>query len=227
MIVLSCPQKALAQDASKNDVAKTGATSVFKNSSLQRIAQPIPYWVDTKSLRLRDNPVAGKVVGNLNYGQKIMVYARYENWVRISKAKSKAQWVNSNFLSDSLLTWASYNRNTSTRPSDVIAVRIMDPDNSENRIFGVRLKTSITGNALITTRQDTTPIILYQNHFVSCKNQRVLGVRLVGVGSNFLNAQNEIQNFGLNIYEDEKIRNKALNSADRAISAFACKSQSF
>ena len=63
-----------------------------------------------------------------------------------SKAESKVQWVNSNFLSDSPLTWASYNRNTSTRSSDVIAVRIMDPDNSENRIFGVRLKTSKTGN---------------------------------------------------------------------------------
>jgi len=237
IIVVSCPKSSFAQEAPeisgkvrvmpKSIMTEAAVVPKLQNSKIERNIKPIAYWVDTKSLRVRDNPVAGNVIGTLDYGQKIMAYSRYENWVRISKNRHEAQWINSDFLSDSRLSWASYTRNTSTRSSDVIAVRIVDPTDIENRIYGVRLRTSATGNTLITTRKNTFGGVLYQNRFVSCKNQKVVGVRLIGIGSNFLNAQNVIQNAGLNISQPEHIEDKAKNNSDKAISTFACKAQSF
>lgn len=221
-------QTALAQTANSqpSDVL-TSENHDFSNTRTRRDVQPIAYWVDSASLKLRDNPVAGKVLGNLEYGQKILAYSQYENWVRISKADSKPKWVNSDFLSNSRLSWASYNRTTSTRSNDVVSARIKDPENRKKRIFGVRLKTAITGNALITTREETAEGIFYQNRFVSCNDQRPVGIRLVGEGRDFLSAQNDVRNLAVDIYDAEAIDDKAVNSAETAISAFACKAQSF
>jgi len=208
-------------------LAETTNGQVIRNKRLKRDVQPIPYWVDTTTLRLRDNPVAGKIVGNLDYGQKVMAYSQYENWVRVSKSENKAQWVNSDFLSNTRLSWASYNRNVPTRTSDVVAVRIKDPENRKKRIFAVRLKTADTSNAIITTRQNTAQGPLYQNRFVSCDEQRAIGVRIIGEGSNFLGAQNDVRNLSLDIYEPDQINDKANDSAENAISKFACKAQPF
>lgn len=201
--------------------------SAQDNNQLKREVQPIPYWVDTSSLRKRDNPVAGKVVGTLDYGQKILAYSSYENWVRISKPEEKQVWVNSDFLSNSRLSWASYNQSRPTRSSDVIAVRIKNPDNRKDRVFAVRLKTAETGNAIITTREATSKGNFFQNHFVSCNDQRPSGVRLIGEGHDFLGAQNDVRNLNLDIYDVKQINDKASNSIETAISGFACKAQAF
>jgi len=228
IIALSLAPHANAQSNSDLPVlSETAANQALQNKNLKRDVQPIAYWVDATTLRLRDNPVAGKIVGQLDYGQKVLAYSQYENWVRVSKSDAKQQWVNSDFLSNSRLSWASYNRNTPSRSSDVIAVRIKDPKNRKTRIFGVRLKTADTGNALITTRQDTAQGIFYQNRFVSCSDQQVAGVRLIGEGSTFLGAQNDVRNLGLDIYDADQIEDKANDSAENAISAFACKAQAF
>ncbi len=199
----------------------------FRNTRILRDVQPIAYWVDSASLKLRDNPVAGKVLGNLEYGQKILAYSQYENWVRVSKADATPKWVNSDFLSNSRISWASFNRKSSTRSNDVVSARIKDPENRKKRIFGVRLKTASTGNALITTREETTEGIFYQNRFVSCNDQRPVGIRLVGEGRDFLSAQNDVRNLAVDIYDTKTIEDKAANSAEIAISTFACKAQSF
>ena len=221
----------LPASAQNNDdlpvLNETVSEQATRSSRLTRQVQPVPYWVDAASLRLRDNPVSGKIIGNLDYGQKILAYSQYENWVRVSKPEAKDQWVNSDFLSNSRLSWANYNRNTPSRTSDVIAVRIKDPDNRKTRIFGVRLKTADTGNVLITTRENTAQGTFYQNRFISCENQQAKGVRIIGEGDNFLSAQNDIRNLRLDIYEPEQINDAATSSAESAISAFACKAQAF
>jgi len=208
-------------------LAEKAIDQVVSQKRIKREIQPIPYWVDATALRLRDNPVAGKIVGSLDYGQKVMAYSQYENWVRVTKDSAKEQWVNSDFLSNSRLSWASYNRNTPTRSSDIIAVRIKDPENRKTRVFGVRLKTSETGNALITTRQNTEQGTFFQNRFISCEDQRPIGVRLVGEGNNFLAAQNDVRNLSIDIYSPDQINDKANDSLESAISTFACKAQAF
>lgn len=194
---------------------------------IRKEVQPIAYWVETPSLNTRDNPVSGKILGKLEYGEKVLAYSQYENWVRISKSEVNSKWVNSDFLSNSRISWASYNRSSTTRSNDVVSVRIKDPENRKKRIFGVRLKTADTGNSLITTREETAEGIFYQNRFVSCDNQSPIGIKLVGEGRNFLSAQNDIRNLEYDIYAAEQVSDKAANSTESAISRFACKAQSF
>lgn len=220
-------QTAVAQTANSQTSAVASPGNQNYRTPIRRDVQPIPYWVDSTSLKFRDNPVSGKILGKLEYGQKILAYSQYENWVRISKSDGNQKWVNSDFLSNSQLSWASYNRAISTRSNDVVSARIKDPENRKNRIFAVRLKTAATGNALITTREKTTEGIFYQNRFVSCNDQRPVGIKLVGEGRNFLSAQNDVRNLALDIYDTETINDKASSSAETAISAFACKAQPF
>ena len=218
-------ETASAQTADELTLAGDAETTQSTRRIVREV-EPVPYWIDAESLRLRDNPVAGRIVGYLGYGQRVLAYSQYENWVQISKPGEKQEWVNSDFLSNSRLSWASYKRGGSTRLSDVIAVRIKDPENRKNRTFGVRLKTAETGNALITTRQDTGQGRFYQNRFVSCENQRPVGARLVGEGYSFLDAQNDVRGSQLDIYGDA-ITDDIEGSLENAISAFACKAQSF
>lgn len=219
---------ALAQTANDQPAnAITSSEQGFTNTRIRREVQPIAYWVDTASLNFRDNPVSGKILGKLEYGEKILAYSQYENWVRVSKSEVNPKWVNSDFLSNSRISWASYNRTSATRINDVVSARIKDPENRKKRIFGVRLKTADTGNALITTREETTEGVFYQNRFVSCNNQRPVGIKLVGEGRNFLSAQNDIRNLGLDIYDAKQIDDNAVNSSEVAISSFACKAQPF
>ncbi len=198
-----------------------------QSTTLKRKVQPISYWVNASSLKFRDNPVAGTVKGRLEYGQKVMAYSQYENWVRISKPGQDEQWVNSDFLSNSRLSWASYNRTASRRSSDVVSVRIIDPSDRKNRMSAVRVKTSELGNTLITTRHESGQGVYFQNRFVSCENNQPIGVRLVGEGTSFLGAQDDVRNIALDIYSSEKIDDTARNEVESAISEFACKVRDF
>ena len=221
-------QNAVAQDRGDLPViAQTPSEQLLEGRRINRVVQPVEYWTEANSLNMRDNPVAGNIIGNLEYGQKILAYSQYENWVRISKPGAKEQWVKSDFLSNSRVSWASYNRSSAARTSDVLSVRIKDPDDRKNRIFGVRLKTSETENALITTRQTTDQGAFYQNRYVSCNNQKPVGIQLVGEGTNFLAAQNDVRNLKVDIYSTDQIDTKPINSAEEAIASFACKAQAF
>jgi len=221
----------LATGSSQISFAQTASDTAVLDENrptrIKRDVKPADYWVDSSTLNLRDNPVAGKIVGNLRYGQKVSAYATYENWIRVSKLDEKQKWVNSDFLSNTSLSYVSFGRTSPTLGNDFIPVRIKDPEDRKKRLFGVRLKKSATGNALITTQVDTQAGTFFQNRFVSCEGKKVLGVRLIGEGSTFLRAQNEVRNLGLDIYGDEQIDDEANNSAESAISSFACKTKEF
>jgi len=205
----------------------TFAQSASDAPAVRKEVQPVAYWVESTALNLRDNPVAGKVVGSLSYGQKVLAYSQYENWIRVSNLDEKQQWVNSDFLSNTSLSWASYVRPSTTLNVDFIPVRIKDKEDRKKRMYGVRLKKSETGNALITTQLHTKTGVFFQNRFVSCKGKKAVGVRLIGEGSTFLRAQNDARNLGLDLYGTEQIDDDANNSAESAISSFACKTEAF
>jgi len=225
---LGAAQTASAQSTNEPVLLGDGIAVTITTRQRVRIqVQPVPYWVEPSSLKLRDNPVAGNIVGELSYGQKVLAYDQYENWIRISKLDAKEQWVNSDFLSNSSLSWASYNRPTARAAADFVPVRIKDPEDRKKRLFGVRLKKSETGNALITTQLQSERGRFFQNRFVSCDGKQVLGVRLVGEGSTFLRAQNDPRNLGLDIYSSEQIDHEANNSAESAIAQFACITRAF
>jgi len=93
LITVGTAQISVAQSTSNSPVLDT--TSPTRNvirQPIKRDVQPVEYWVESSALNLRDNPVAGKVVGNLSYGQKILAYDQYENWIRVSKLDEKQQW---------------------------------------------------------------------------------------------------------------------------------------
>ena len=231
LICAAIPFSAYGQTQDSFNIQNKAEISSLKadkpSRKIKREVEPIPYWVESSSLNVRDNPVAGRVVSTLDYGQTILAYDQYENWVKVSKPGSAEKWVNSDFLSNSKISWASYNRSPPTRSSDVISVRIKNPDNRKSRIYGVRLKSAQTGNALITTRENTAQGVFFQNRFVSCNDQRPVGMRLVGEGYSFLAAQNDVRVTGVDIYSDELTENKINGGVDRAISDFACKAQPF
>ena len=222
LIALGSAQLSAAQSAPEAPVFDE-----TRPSRIKREVKPISYWVESSTLNVRDNPVAGKIVGNLNYGQEILAYDQYENWIRVSKLGAKQQWVNSNFLSNSELNWASFSRPSATNGADFIPVRIKDPEDRKKQIFGVRLKKSATGNALITTQLESSTGVFYQNRFVSCDKKKAIGVRLIGEGSTFLRAQKDVRNLGQDIFSAEQIDDKAHNSSAAAIASFACKTKEF
>ena len=228
LISTGSPMIAQAQNsAAIPAVTESNSTQTVRPLRRKRVVQPVEYWVESSSLNLRDNPVAGNIVGTIEYGQKVFAYSQYENWVQISKSAEKGRWVNSDFLSNSPLSWVSYTRNRPTLASDITSVRIKDPENKKKRIFGVRLKTADTGNVLITTKEETSQGSYFQNRFVSCDGKAVVGMRLVGEGSSFLSAQNDFRNQSYNIYESDTVKDDAATSEDRVISKFACKSRPF
>jgi len=73
-----------------------------------RKVEPIPYWVDADQLSIRDNPVAGNVVGMLELGNKVKAYETFENWVRISQDTRKPRWLNTKYLTNTPVTWTNY-----------------------------------------------------------------------------------------------------------------------
>lgn len=229
VIAMGSAQIASAQISDQNPAFEQyrASQTTTPRRVVKKEVKPISYWVESSALNVRDNPVAGKVVGSLSYGQEILAYDQYENWIRISTLDTKQKWVNSDFLSNSALSWASYVRPSSTLNADFIPVRIKDREDRKKRMFGVRLKKSETDNALITTQLHTKTGIFFQNRFVSCDKKKVIGVRLIGEGSTFLRAQNNVRNSDMDIYATEQIEDKAENSTASAIASFACKSEEF
>jgi len=225
LMAFAIPLSSQAQTVSTS--IKTDSEAAHQ-STFTRENQPIAYWVDENSLNILDNPVAGNRVGKAQFGEKILAYAQYENWIRITKDEDPQEWINSDFLTNSKLTLASFTqRSYDNTVVDFTKIRIKDPKDRKRRVYGVRMKKSETGNILLTTSENSPQGQFYKNYFISCDKDSAVGLRLIGEGYSFLKAQNDARSIGVNIYEAEQVDNKISKSMDRAIASFACSAPSF
>ena len=101
---LILPMTSYAQDIPIEAPIEITNNTPLKKSRIIRNVEPVPYWVDADQLRIRDNPVAGDVIGMLELGQKIKAYEQFENWIRISKTSTNAKWINTDYLTNTAIT---------------------------------------------------------------------------------------------------------------------------
>ena len=103
-VLISSPQLLHAQDIAVSEPVEIISTQPLKKSKVIRNVEPVPYWVDAEQLSIRDNPVAGDVIGMLELGQKIKAYEQFENWIRITKNTANSKWVNVEYLTNTPVT---------------------------------------------------------------------------------------------------------------------------
>lgn len=95
--VLSLPFTSLyAQEAAQVDNV---IAEQLQKKRFVRVEEAVPLWVDAEKLKVHDNPFVGDVVGLLEMGQKVKVYEKTNNWVRISPNGKPTRWINGDFLS--------------------------------------------------------------------------------------------------------------------------------
>ena len=185
-----------AQDAAQIDTrAAEVAAKPVKKRRIVRNVEPIAYWVESDKLRVRDNPVAGDVVGLLELGQKIKAYQTFENWVRISPANKSEQWVNSEFISDQQVTYANFNFGRSTArsgfasggaPNDVDLKRIKVKDYDGGRVFVASVKGTSDNARMVVTKTEFRAGPYFQKRRVACEGRDATHVQLVGEGYSYL-----------------------------------------
>ena len=94
---LVLPMTSYAQDRPIETPIEITNNAPLKKSRIIRNVEPVPYWVDADQLRIRDNPVAGDVIGMLELGQKIKAYEpsfirnciSYDSGIHASHSKRK------------------------------------------------------------------------------------------------------------------------------------------
>jgi len=199
-ISLMMPMTASAQDALIEQPVEITSNSTLKKSRIIRKVEPVPYWVDSDQLRIRDNPVAGDVIGMLELGQKIKAYEEFENWVRISKTSVNAKWVNTDYLTNTAITWARYGNNTTRRiqrraglGEDVSLKRIKVKEDKSARIYAASVRESANGNRVIVTRQNFRAGPYFEKRFVACSDNTATHVQMLGEGYTYMMMENDVR----------------------------------
>ena len=204
---------------------------------IKRVVEAVPYWVDVEQLRIRDNPVAGDVVGMLRLGEKIKAYDTFENWIRVSKPDAKEQWVNAKFLTSDQATWARFDNNgtrrrnlgftSNTAANDISLKRIKIPDDKSAKVFAASIKEASNNNRVIVTRQNFRSGPYFEKRLVSCDSEsNATHFQLLGEGYNYIMMEKDIraQNIDINVAKprvDIASENVSVKSA--AIANFSCK----
>jgi len=204
---------------------------------IKRVVEPVPYWVDTEQLRIRDNPVAGDVVGILRLGEKIKAYDTFENWIRVSKAGAKEQWVNANFLTHDQVTWARFDNNRTRRrnlgfsrntaANDISLKRIKIPNNKNMKVYAASIKKTANDNRIIVTRQNFQSGAYFEKRLVSCNGENeATHFQLLGEGYNYIMMKKDIrtQNIDLNSIQPRvDLSEGNISEKSAAIANFSCK----
>ena len=204
---------------------------------IKRIVEPVPYWVDVEQLRIRDNPVAGDVVGMLRLGEKIKAYDTFENWIRVSKAGAEQQWVNANFLASDQVTWARFDNGTrrrnlgftsNTAANDVSLKRIKVPSDKNAKIYAATVKKLANNNRIIVTRQNFRSGPYFEKRLVSCNSEgAATHFQLLGEGYNYIMMEKDIrsQNIDLNSIQPRvNLAGDNISKKSTAIANFSCNS---
>jgi len=87
---------ALGIFGSGNDnTSKNNSSSGEAQSSVEEIVES--KYINTNTLNIRDKP-NGSVVAKLGRGEKVDIYEKKGNWVRISLNSSSPQWISEKLL---------------------------------------------------------------------------------------------------------------------------------
>jgi len=238
LLSLSLPANAQSQSLGQPiEIIDETAKPITKRR-IKRVVEPVPYWVDVDQLRIRDNPVAGDVVGMLRLGQKIKAYDTFENWIRVSKPNAKQQWVNAKFLTHDQVTWARFDNDRTRRrnlgftrntaANDISLKRIKVPSDKSAKIFAASLKKTANNNRVIVTRQNFRSGPYFEKRIVSCDGQNdATHFQLLGEGYNYIMMEKDIrsQNIDLNSVQPRvSLAGENISAKSAAIAQFSCNS---
>jgi len=241
LLSLALPAEAQSQPIGQAIEIIDDEAKAKTKTRIKRVVEPVPYWVDVEQLRIRDNPVAGDVVGMLSLGQKIKAYDTFENWIRVSKPHAKEQWVNAKFLTHDQVTWARFDNNNTRRrnlgfsrntaANDISLKRIKVPSDKNTKIFAASLKNIANNNRVIVTRQNFRSGPYFEKRLVSCNDQNdATHFQLLGEGYNYIMMEKDIrsQNVDLNSIQPRvSLSEEDISTKSAAIAQFSCKSSAF
>ena len=178
----------------------------LKKSKIIRNVEPVPYWVDADQLRIRDTPVVGDVIDMLELGQKIKAYEQFENWIRISKTSSNAKWVNTDYLTNTPITWARYGNNATRRiqrraglGNNSVLKRIKVEGDKSARIYAALITENANGNRIIVTRQNFRAGPYFEKRLVACSENIATHVQMLGEGYTYIMMENDIRGNSIDI----------------------------
>ena len=235
IITIMCfmaPVATFAQDVTIEAPVEIKNTAFKKNRIIRKV-EPVPYWVDADQLRIRDNPVAGDVIGMLELGQKIKAYEQFENWIRINKSASSAKWVNTDYLTNTPITWARYGNNSVRRTQrraglgdDINLTRIKVTGSKSSRIYAASVKKSANGNRVIVTRQSFRSGPYFEKRLVACKGSDATHVQMLGEGYSYMMMENDVRGATVDVNTAmpklEITVDAVLSPATIAIANFSC-----
>jgi len=227
------PITSLAQDVPIEAPIEITSNTPLKKSKIIRNVEPVPFWVDADQLRIRDNPVAGDVIGMLELGQKVRAYEQFENWIRISKTSSNAKWINTDYLTNTAITWARYGHNTARRNqrrarlSDDISLKRIKVDGDRSaRIYAASIKKSENGNRVIVTRQNFRAGPYFEKRLVACSENSATHVQMLGEGYTYIMMENDIRGEAIDVNSATPslsiLDSDDLTPATLAVANFSC-----
>ena len=233
--ITAIPYSASAQSAEPLSTAAETSERPKTRRIIKKI-DPIPYWVDADQLRVRDNPVAGDVIGMLKLGEKVKAYDVFENWIRVSKSGSTEQWVNSNFLTNNQVTWARFNDDTrrrnigfsrNTAANDVTLKRIKVKGDKDARVYAASLKRTENDNRVIVTRQNFRSGPYFEKRLVACDDAKTAThFQLLGEGYNYIMMEKDIRAQTIDINAEKPrvdVTEEGVSPKSVAIANFSCK----
>lgn len=226
---------AMAQSTAPADTASSTSERPKTRRIIKKI-EPISYWVDADQLRVRDNPVAGDVIGMLKLGEKVKAYDVFENWIRVSKAGSTEQWINSDFLTNNQVTWARFNNDTrrrnigfsrNTAANDVTLKRIKIKGDKDARVYAASLKRTANDNRVIVTRQNFRSGPYFEKRLVACDAAKTAThFQLLGEGYNYIMMEKDIRAQTIDINSADPrvdVTEDGVSPKSVAIANFSCK----
>lgn len=232
-VLISSPQLLHAQDIAVSEPVEIISTQPLKKSKVIRNVEPVPYWVDAEQLSIRDNPVAGDVIGMLELGQKIKAYEQFENWIRITKNTANSKWVNVEYLTNTPVTWARYDKYTLRRNywrtalgNDITLKRIKVSGDRSARIYAASVKESKNGNRIIVTRQNFRAGPYFEKRLVACSEDKATHVQVLGEGYSYMMMENDIRSQGVDVNKVtpsfELAGKSDISPATVAVANFSC-----
>jgi len=237
-MTITAPFSAIAQDTPPpNEAVEIITKAPLKKRKIIRKVEPVPYWVEADQLRIRDNPVAGDVIGMLELGQKVKAYDQFENWIRISKNEQTAKWINVDYLTNTAITWARFGNEIKRRSlrraglrEDVSLKRIKVPGDKTARIYLASVHESANGNRIIVTRQNFRAGPYFQKRLVACSDQTATHMQILGEGYTYIMMESDIRgtNIDVNTASPSVViaQDESLSPFSIAIANYSCQNTS-